>query len=276
MLYITGIHALNLPCSLMTCGDWHCSSIQWKRPNMRESKQSIFGDYGIEFNVTIPEHDGTYAVANHIRALLDLLELGIFSVAQGMNNDFICNDDYNDEIFGKVTLLSDSLKWNEIDRFMGKEYAHKWLDYKKTAGLSDLSDAFVDKSLIDFPCIFTKKQLKYIMRSVIDAAQIVFTEKLRDVILFGSYARGDYKEWSDVDIMILVDVDDLDSLEIWQLEQTFTDLLADLSFHMNLLLNTIITPYGRFERMKEVYPFYRNVNVEGKRLCPAMFLYKPG
>ena len=270
MQYITGIHALNLPCSLMTCGDWHCSSIQWRRPNLRESKQSIFGDYGIELNVTIPEHEGTYAVANHIRALLDLLELGKFSVAQGMNNDFICNDDYNDEIFSKVSLMTDSPKWNEIDRFMGKEYTLKWLDYKKAAGLYDsCGGAFVDNSLIDFPCIFTKKQLNYITRSVIDAAQIVFTEKLRDVILFGSYARGDYKEWSDVDFMILADLDDLDSLEIWQLEQTFTDLLADLSFHMNLLLSTIITPYGRFERMKEDYPFYRNVNKEGKSLCPA-------
>ena len=125
----------------------------------------------------------------------------------------------------------------------------------------------MDNSLIDFPCIFTDKQLEYIANRVVDAAGIVFTDKLRDVILFGSYARGDYKEWSDVDIMVLAEVDDLDSLEVWRLEQIFTDLLADLSYRMNLLLSTIVTPYGRFERMKENYPFYRNVNKEGKSLC---------
>ena len=135
MLYITGIHALNLPCSLLTCGDWHCSSIQWARPTLRESKESIFGEYGIELNVTIPEHDAAYAAANHIRALLDLMELGKFSVAQGMNKDFICNDSYNDEIFNKVSLMRELPGWHEIDRFMGKEYWSKWLDFKKGGGL---------------------------------------------------------------------------------------------------------------------------------------------
>jgi len=135
MLYITGIHALNLPCSLLTCGDWHCSAIQWKHPTIRDSKHSLFGEYGIGQNITIPEHDGTFAAANHIRALLDLLELGKFSIAQGMNKDFICNDDYTDEIFGKVALMNRLPNWHEIDRFMGKEYYSKWLIYKKKVGL---------------------------------------------------------------------------------------------------------------------------------------------
>jgi len=34
MKYITGIHALNLPCSLDTCGDWHSlkmmALMQWQ------------------------------------------------------------------------------------------------------------------------------------------------------------------------------------------------------------------------------------------------------
>ena len=46
-----------------------------------------------------------FAVANHIRALLDLLELGNFGLAQGMNKDFIGNDDYADEVFDKVAMM---------------------------------------------------------------------------------------------------------------------------------------------------------------------------
>ena len=125
----------------------------------------------------------------------------------------------------------------------------------------------MDNLVIDFPSIFTDKQLEYITQRVVVAARYVLSDRLRDVILYGSYARGDYQEWSDVDMMILADVDDLDSLEMWRLEQKLMDLLSDLCFHMNLLLSTIITPYGRFERMKKDYPFYRNVNKEGKRLC---------
>lgn len=135
MKYITGIHALNLPCSLTTCGDWHCSALQWEIPNFRESEDSFFGDYGIEYCSVVPENEGTYAVANHIRALLDLLELGNYSTAQGMDEDFIGNDKYTREIFDKVALMRNLPNFCEIDRFMGREYYGKWLDYKMEAGI---------------------------------------------------------------------------------------------------------------------------------------------
>lgn len=36
MKYVSLIHALNLPCSLDTCGDWHTSALQWDSPNILE------------------------------------------------------------------------------------------------------------------------------------------------------------------------------------------------------------------------------------------------
>lgn len=131
MRYLSGIHALNLPCSLVTCGDWHQSGIQWHTLSLLESNGSIFGDYGIERNKNVPEHDEQFNVANHIRALLDLLVMKKYSIAQGMNNDFICNEAYDDEVFSKVASLNTLENWEQIDRFMGKEYYAKWLDYKK-------------------------------------------------------------------------------------------------------------------------------------------------
>lgn len=130
MLYLSGIHALNIPCSLNTCGDWHSSALQWTTLNLKESKDSLFGDYGIESNKTIPEHKEKYNVANHIRALLDLLEDGLFSVAQGMKNDFICTDEYDIEIFDKIYCMRRLKNWSDIDRFMEKEYLMKWVSYK--------------------------------------------------------------------------------------------------------------------------------------------------
>ncbi len=134
MRYITGQHALNIPCSLLTCGDWHQSALQWHTPFFRDSKDSIFGAYGIENNKEIPGHSGKYNVANHIRALLDLMELGKFTLAQGMNRDFICNEAYTKEIFSQALRLEQSFFWRDIDRFMGKEYCAAWLDFKREAG----------------------------------------------------------------------------------------------------------------------------------------------
>jgi len=135
MKYITGVHALNLPCSLLTCGDWHRSALQWENPRFRDSEDSLFGDYGIEYYSAVPENEGTYAVANHIRALLDLLEVENYSTAQGMNRDFIGNDDYNEEVFAKVVMMKGLPHWRGIDTFMGSEYYGKWLDYKRKAGI---------------------------------------------------------------------------------------------------------------------------------------------
>lgn len=101
MKYITGIYVLNLICKLNTCGDWHQSSLNWNVVPLKDSDNSFFGEYGLEFDKKIPKHLESFVVANHIRACLDLLVDKQFDLLKGMNNDFICNDEYNNEIFLK-------------------------------------------------------------------------------------------------------------------------------------------------------------------------------
>lgn len=131
MKYLTGIHALNLSCSLDTCGDWHSKSINWKHPDFRESNQSTLKDYGIEKNKSVKylNTKQTYNVANHIRALLDMLIVGNYGYAQGLKDEYICNDKYTYEIFQYVIKLKNEKNWDEINNFMEKEYKLKWLDF---------------------------------------------------------------------------------------------------------------------------------------------------
>lgn len=123
MEYITGLHALNLDCKLDTCGDWHTSSLRWDKLNIKESEVSVFGSYGIEQERSVPEHKEKHNVANHIRAILDLLEDKSFSILGDFKNDFVCNDKYTNEIFNKVSLLLPS---KEIEDFMHKTYGKEW------------------------------------------------------------------------------------------------------------------------------------------------------
>jgi len=126
MKYLTGIHALNLPCSLDTPGDWHGAALNWENLDIRESDASVFNDYGIELNRRVPGRESSPPVANHIRACLDLIESGSFGVAEGMNQNFIGNDRYTEEIFEKVCLLRERENWLEIYKFMHKEYGRAW------------------------------------------------------------------------------------------------------------------------------------------------------
>jgi hypothetical protein len=130
MKYITGVHALNLPCSLDTSGDWHTSWIQWESPKTKDTESSFWGDWGIEYH-SIPEHEGAFPVANHIRACFDMLEDGDFSNLQGMNKDYICNDEYDEFIFQQVSRLKGKKNWANIDKFMEKEYLMKWIRYQE-------------------------------------------------------------------------------------------------------------------------------------------------
>ena len=130
MKYLSGIKALNIPCNLDTTGDWHIFSYDWSNNQLLNSNNSIFKDYGIELNKTLP--DGTtIPVANHIRACLDMLEKNDFTNLQGMKNDYICCDKYNDEIFKKVLKLKNSSNWMEINNFMRKEYKVSWINFEK-------------------------------------------------------------------------------------------------------------------------------------------------
>ena len=132
MEYISGMHALNLECNLETCGDWHTSALNWQNITIRDSEKSIFGVYGIESDKYIPEHTEKYYVANHIRALLDLISEEKFGSAQGMRNDFIVTEKYDLEIFELIDKLikhSTTDKASKIKEFMCKEYRLDWVNY---------------------------------------------------------------------------------------------------------------------------------------------------
>jgi len=54
------------------------------------------------------------------------------------------------------------------------------------------------------------KIMQNLIEQYVEAVKKIYGSHVRQIILYGSYARGDYREDSDVDIMILVDMSDLE------------------------------------------------------------------
>lgn len=129
IMYLTGIYALNLSDSTGTPGDWHYSAIDWNNIKIADLNQSSFGNWRL-YRREVP-YNGEMLVADHIRACLDLIEKGAFSVVGGMKEYFICDKKYNNLIFEKVWILRSKPNWNKIDDFMGKEYLCDWLKFKR-------------------------------------------------------------------------------------------------------------------------------------------------
>jgi hypothetical protein len=134
MRYVSGIYALNIPDPTeQTTGDWHWGALDWTKMPLLDTKDSIYGDYGIRRDAVVLHAPGRmhYNVANHIRALLDMLAAGQFGLAGGMRDDFICNDALTPEVFDKVWQLRHAANWPAIDKFMGSEYFMEWEEYKR-------------------------------------------------------------------------------------------------------------------------------------------------
>jgi len=96
--------------------------------------------------------------------------------------------------------------------------------------------------------------------------QSLMGDKLRKIILYGSYARGDYKEYSDLDIMVLADVSESEKKEY---QHRIYDMTSDLGLEYDVIVSMILNNENLFMSRLPVSPFYRNVLSEGVELYAA-------
>ena len=84
--------------------------------------------------------------------------------------------------------------------------------------------------------------------------------RLKQVILYGSYARGDYNKSSDIDIMILTDLTDR---EIEEYRDMISDIAFDIELDTGYVISPIIKNIETFNVRINYIPFYHNVKEEG-------------
>ena len=108
--------------------------------------------------------------------------------------------------------------------------------------------------------------LNALLKQYVDDICKIYGKKLKAVILYGSYARGDFKPDSDIDIMILVDMTDE---EIKMKGRALSDLTFDYNFDNELKIMPIVKNQGHCNKWLRAYPFYNNIKKEGVELYAA-------
>jgi predicted nucleotidyltransferase len=102
-----------------------------------------------------------------------------------------------------------------------------------------------------------------ISRRIVEESRRVFGDKLDKVILYGSYARGDFDEESDIDIMILADIP---AEEAWVYNSDIISLTSRLGLEHDVLISPFVKDCATFYKYLSVEPFYLNVIRDGVEL----------
>ena len=88
----------------------------------------------------------------------------------------------------------------------------------------------------------------------------ILGSSLKQVILYGSYAKGDYNANSDIDIMVLTTLTDA---EIEQVESDVYGLAFDFQMGYGVDISVVIKNEGQFNYWFGALPFYDNVLRDG-------------
>lgn len=98
------------------------------------------------------------------------------------------------------------------------------------------------------------------IKKFISEIQKLLKNRLKKVILYGSYARGDFNENSDIDIMILTDLNDR---EIEDYRDKISDIAYDIELDTGIVLSPVIKNIEKYNMRADFIPFYKNVQKEG-------------
>jgi uncharacterized protein len=85
------------------------------------------------------------------------------------------------------------------------------------------------------------------------------SEPSAKIILYGSYARGDANEESDIDLLILVDKDTLD----YDGTMKITSPLYHLGYESDLMISPLVKTKNNWEEKYFFTPLYYNIKKEG-------------
>ena len=90
-----------------------------------------------------------------------------------------------------------------------------------------------------------------IIQEFIDRVNKLLGKRVKKIILYGSYARGDYNENSDIDIMILTD---LTNEEIIEYRELVSNIAFDIEFDTNF--EVMISPL-----VKNIEKFVKGITI---------------
>ena len=104
------------------------------------------------------------------------------------------------------------------------------------------------------------KKIEKILAETKGQLSNLYSQRMKDVILFGSYARGDYTKGSDIDLLLLLDSVDDPAVE----RERYSRTICDLSLKYDTVVSVVPMDYETYLSKKT--PLILNARKEGMRI----------
>ena len=162
--------------------------------------------------------------------------------------------------YAKLIFAGDSVSVGDIEVYGHRKGAH-------ISSLKGQKKERIYLEISELSCTFATRKYKKMKRPQIVQAIRSTLQKVAptaEVILYGSEARGDAQENSDIDLLILVEKEEITNQDIVNIAYPLYELEEVFNYQVNIspLVYTRNQWYGRPFRT----PFYINVMNEGVRL----------
>lgn len=106
-------------------------------------------------------------------------------------------------------------------------------------------------------------EVRTIIAQLRERLSAIFPREQFDVILFGSYARNDADDGSDIDVMFLVDSSRQTIQEKhWQIGEAAAEVLLDFG----IVISPIVENRTYYHENADLLPFFKNLQREGVRI----------
>lgn len=110
----------------------------------------------------------------------------------------------------------------------------------------------------------TEKKIREVLDKFAEEAKKIYGTKLESLILYGSCARGDFENDSDIDILILLNVP-LKSINSER--KRILDISDKLDLEYDVVLAPVVQNYELYQKYISVSVFYQNVEREGVKIA---------
>lgn len=104
------------------------------------------------------------------------------------------------------------------------------------------------------------EQINIITKEIVDEVIQLLQDNVYKIILYGSYARGDFTRESDIDILILLNCT---KEQIMQYRKQISRLSSRIGLKNDIEISLLLRDRKTFENGENILPFYRNIKKEG-------------